>query len=128
MKKKKKTVTYKKEKESVLKGFVKECYNLLIQKRNELLKINFKNEITPILEVGDDIDIAQQTLGKEILHELSDTQRNLLDAIETAIEKIEKGEYGICEKCKKPIPKKRLKFLPWARYCIKCQINTEQKT
>jgi len=44
-----------------------------------------------------------------------------LKNINLALEKIKKGKYGICEKCKKPISAKRLKISPEARLCIKCQ-------
>jgi len=40
--------------------------------------------------------------------------------INLALEKIEKGNYGVCEKCKKKIPKERLLACPEARYCLKC--------
>jgi len=39
----------------------------------------------------------------------------------SALEKIKKGKYGICEKCQKSISFKRLKISPEARFCIKCQ-------
>lgn len=40
--------------------------------------------------------------------------------INSALEKIEKGKYGKCEKCGKSIPKERLKVYPEARLCLKC--------
>ncbi|MFH1575651.1 MAG: TraR/DksA C4-type zinc finger protein [Candidatus Nealsonbacteria bacterium] len=42
--------------------------------------------------------------------------------INIALEKIEKGKYGKCEKCGKPIEEKRLEVHPAARFCMKCQI------
>ena len=44
-----------------------------------------------------------------------------LEKVKESLEKIKKGKYGICEKCKKPISKGRLKAYPQAKYCIKCQ-------
>lgn len=41
--------------------------------------------------------------------------------IKKALRKIKKGNYGICEKCKKKISLKRLKILPEASLCKKCQ-------
>jgi RNA polymerase-binding transcription factor DksA len=46
---------------------------------------------------------------------------NSLKDINLALEKLKKGKYGICEKCKKPISQARLKVYPQARYCKKCQ-------
>lgn len=44
-----------------------------------------------------------------------------LKNINLALKKITKGKYGICEKCKKQIPIKRLKVYPEARTCLKCK-------
>ncbi len=41
--------------------------------------------------------------------------------IDLALEKIEKGKYGRCEKCGKKIDQKRLDVHPAARFCMKCQ-------
>jgi len=46
---------------------------------------------------------------------------NKLRNIDSALERIKKGKYGICEKCKKPISTKRLRISPEAKFCIKCQ-------
>jgi len=44
-----------------------------------------------------------------------------LKNIEEALEKISKGEYGVCEKCGKGIDIERLRACPEARTCLKCQ-------
>jgi len=44
-----------------------------------------------------------------------------LKNIDLALEKIKKGKYGICEKCRKEIPIARLKVSPEARLCLKCK-------
>jgi len=44
-----------------------------------------------------------------------------LKNINLALEKIEKGRYGNCEKCGKEIDEKRLKISPEARFCLKCK-------
>jgi DnaK suppressor protein len=44
-----------------------------------------------------------------------------LKEIDIALNKIKKGSYGICEKCKKNIPLQRLKAKPEALFCIDCQ-------
>jgi len=41
--------------------------------------------------------------------------------VNLALAKIKKGEYGRCENCGKKIEEKRLKILPAARICMKCQ-------
>ena len=41
--------------------------------------------------------------------------------INLSLKKLEKGKYGICERCKKNINTERLKICPEARLCINCQ-------
>jgi len=41
--------------------------------------------------------------------------------INSAFHKIKQGEYGKCERCKKPISLERLKIYPEARFCLKCE-------
>lgn len=43
-----------------------------------------------------------------------------------ALEKIENGNYGICEQCEEVIPIKRLKAIPDAKNCIACQKDLEE--
>ncbi|MDQ7773064.1 MAG: TraR/DksA C4-type zinc finger protein [Elusimicrobiales bacterium] len=78
-------------------------------------------------EVGDSIDQATQSLDKEILFELSDNERLMLEDIEAALRKIDRGVYGLCEQCQKPIAPKRLNALPSARYCLTCQAGAEKR-
>jgi len=84
-----------------------------------------KNMDMPEAEVGDPIDVAGQSMDKEILFELSGNSHNIIGQIEAALRKIEKGIYGRCELCRQPIPKKRIKALPFARYCVHCQTSSE---
>ena len=41
--------------------------------------------------------------------------RQTVDEIDAALERIVKGTYGICEYSGEPIPKERLRAIPWAR-------------
>ncbi|MCX7910797.1 MAG: TraR/DksA family transcriptional regulator [Endomicrobia bacterium] len=99
----------------------------LIEKYNELMKLHKTNNIELPTDIGDEIDMAEHNLDRELRRELSDTQINLLNLINAALEKIEKKEYGICSKCGEKIPKKRLETLPWTDLCIKCQKFTEEE-
>ncbi len=52
---------------------------------------------------------------------LSAQARAAVDEIDQALHKIDIGTYGICEKCATPIPKARLKALPYAALCVACK-------
>jgi len=51
---------------------------------------------------------------------LEDNLETSLNNVEAALKKIEKGKYGLCEKCGQPIDIKRLKVLPQAKHCLDC--------
>lgn len=40
--------------------------------------------------------------------------------VNLALDKINKGEYGLCEGCNKKIDENRLEVCPEARFCLKC--------
>ena len=44
-----------------------------------------------------------------------------LRLVEEALDRLDAGDYGICLACDEPIAEKRLRALPWARYCVACQ-------
>jgi DnaK suppressor protein len=104
--------------------------DLLSQKQDELSDIvhrkkeeqEFQQEEP---EIGDEADIATRSVEKEILFDITDSEKQNLDGIEAALRKIEKGVFGRCESCQKTIPRLRLEVMPWARYCIHCQSRNE---
>jgi DnaK suppressor protein len=44
-----------------------------------------------------------------------------VEEIDDAVRKIERKTYGACERCHQPIPKARLRALPFARLCVACK-------
>jgi DnaK suppressor protein len=52
---------------------------------------------------------------------LSAQARSAVEEIDRALAKIEAGTYGTCEQCGQPIPKARLKALPYATLCVACK-------
>jgi DnaK suppressor protein len=57
---------------------------------------------------------------------LVDSERKILVEVNEALRRIEDGTYGICEGRGEPIPKQRLKAIPWARYCVACATLLEK--
>lgn len=97
----------------------------LLAMREDLRKVVRNQEGLDTSDNGDSVDQASLSIEKELLFELSDNERLTLDQVEAALRKIEKGNYGLCESCQKPIAKPRLEALPFARYCINCQSSAE---
>ncbi len=46
--------------------------------------------------------------------------RTRLAEVESALERMDTGTYGICESCERPIPVERLMARPVARLCVAC--------
>ncbi len=47
--------------------------------------------------------------------------RSNLRDVERALDKIDRGTYGVCERCGRQISIERLEALPWAVLCISCK-------
>src|SRR5438105_13254929 len=52
---------------------------------------------------------------------LSAQARAAVDEIDRALTKIDSGTYRTCEGCGQPIPRARLKALPYAALCVQCK-------
>lgn len=99
---------------------------ILENKRQDILDTVKHNESNiATTEIGDELDVASQTFEREMMFELTNGERVVLDDIEAALRKIEKGEFSLCESCRKKIPSVRLNAMPWARNCIACQSRNE---
>jgi len=65
--------------------------------------------------MADELEEYESLLPVEHVLELK------LRDIDSALEKIKKEKYGICEKCGKEIEIERLKAIPEAKFCLKCK-------
>lgn len=71
----------------------------------------------------EDMSLRDSTGAQQIaLLEARTRQRNQLDE---ALRRLDDGTYGICEDCETPISPARLRAMPFARRCIKCQEQAE---
>jgi DnaK suppressor protein len=77
-------------------------------------------------EVKDAADQASDSYENELLYGFSDTERKYIEEIENALKRVENGTYGQCNSCGKLINIVRLRSLPFARLCIKCQEDNEK--
>src|SRR3989339_533535 len=110
-------------KSALTKSDLKTLRNILIEKRDDLsgVVMQKKHSELPENEIGDEVDRATSSVEKEMLFELTNTEKMILDTIEAAIRKMDHSDFGLCESCGKPVSLKRLKAMPWVRYCIDCQ-------
>ncbi len=71
-------------------------------------------------------DRAASSYTKEFLFSQSNNDRQLLQMVETALQRIREGAFGECVSCGNEINAKRLEAVPWTRYCIACQEKLEK--
>ena len=67
-----------------------------------------------------DTDVREQVGHATIEAQVKDMQKRV-EEIDNALKKINKNQYGYCERCKKPIPQARLRLIPEASFCIDCE-------
>lgn len=72
-------------------------------------------------------DVATDTYDREFSLGLVTNERQVLYEIDDAFKRIDDGTYGICEDCASLIAKTRLKAVPYARLCVKCQEKKEKR-
>jgi len=125
----------RKSKTSLTAAEIEKFKALLLAKRSEILdnvthmedetlrkqRSDLSNMPIHLADAGSDTFELENTLG------LVGSERKLLQEIDDALERIENNTYGICEGgTEHPIPKARLKAIPWARYCVKCASLSEK--
>ncbi|MET7709961.1 TraR/DksA C4-type zinc finger protein [Micromonospora sp. NPDC005413] len=49
-----------------------------------------------------------------------DAARRRLAELDVALQRVDDGTYGVCERCSRPIPPERLVARPSARTCVAC--------
>jgi DnaK suppressor protein len=78
------------------------------------------SHLTKFERVGDE-DLAQHSHEEFVSLQLNGLEYLQLRQVEEALDRLRAGDYGVCQRCEEPIPSKRLRALPWAKYCIRCQ-------
>jgi len=103
--------------------------NMLIKKLSELTSNIADKRVSGLQEFeeseSDIYDVCSQSYSKEQIYLLCEKDLRLLSEVEQALNKIDSGSYGLCEECEDPINEKRLKVVPWVRFCIQCQSKLE---
>jgi DnaK suppressor protein len=97
----------------------------LLRKRSEILGTGGIKPLQASMENNTrQGDMADQASGNNEVHiqlKLKQTDAKILQAIEEALWRMEKGTYGVCRDCGEPIAAARLNAIPWTRVCIACK-------
>jgi RNA polymerase-binding transcription factor DksA len=70
-------------------------------------------------------DLGTDSHEQDVSLGLMENETDELHEIQEAFERIKDGSFGLCETCRKKIPKERLKAIPYARLCVNCKKKEE---
>jgi RNA polymerase-binding transcription factor len=87
----------------------------------ERLREALKEEVDVDAEEGDP-DLIEREKNVALVSQLE----YKMEGIHAALRAIDKGSYGLCERCGKEISEERLKVKPDATLCVQCQSEVEK--
>jgi len=102
----------------------------ILLKRRDALRRALAGDLSLLRQLrteagGDIVDFALDSVQDEISSQLAEIESRELARIEKALQRMDEGQYGICEYCGCNIPMARLNALPYATLCVKCQREAE---
>ena len=108
----------------------------LVARRDEL-RAEYDQTLSEITELqrdrftdssGDDqVDVGTKTFEHEQEISLANSILNRITQVERALERLDAGGYGWCERCGDPIPVERLAAFPSATLCVSCKQLEERR-
>jgi DnaK suppressor protein len=113
-----------------LRSHYPEFRELLLRRQSEILprqqaaRANLNEQVME--SPGDEADVSVLDTSADYFLKLANNQQAELIAIRDALDRMDRGVYGICESCEEPISIERLRKLPYARYCIEDQSALEK--
>jgi RNA polymerase-binding protein DksA len=95
---------------------------ILLTKGDELRRhiADQREEMTLPREPDDEEAAAQWSVDRDLVMINLNRAILTLAEVQSALQSIEDGDYGVCRRCAKPISDARLKALPWTRLCLEC--------
>jgi YteA family regulatory protein len=98
---------------------------------NDLIEQMKRNGVLNNSEIASELsyyDNHPADLGTEIFdiekgRALKANEVSMLRKVESALDSVNNGKYGVCKMCGREINEERLDFIPYAEYCSECQKN-----
>lgn len=94
---------------------------LLAKRSQVMVGLGFKFDTLARMGRVAEEDQAQISHDEFVSLRLNSLDYAQLRLVEEALDRLDSGDYAICMACEQAIPPKRLRVVPWARYCVKCQ-------
>ena len=114
------------------RDFVAKMEKTLTEEKREIFNnlLSSSEDFKGIMEAMDSkdlADVASDDIDRKMIEAIGSQELKRLRMIDAALTKIRQGKYGICIKCSKKIPGKRLEALPYALMCIECKSADERR-
>ena len=104
-------------------------HNQLVDQANKLVEnaIRAMDELTEEEEYAtDEVDIANSLSSRELMTRFAGREQKMLRKIRYVLNRMNKGEYGVCEECGSEIGYRRLEARSVATLCINCKTTQER--
>ncbi len=98
----------------------------LLDRRAELRR-SMRIDHVQVEQHPDPMDQAKAIDARDDAARELERQRKTLAAVDAALLRLDRGEFGECLDCESPIPRKRLEAMPWAALCVRCQEEVETR-
>ncbi len=101
----------------------------MLQQQLEDLMSTARDNLQQLTDVRDNdadaLDLAVSESNRDFSLRMADRERKLMGKIRHSLQRMQEGEYGVCESCGDPITYKRLLARPVATLCIDCKTQAE---
>ncbi|MEN9722354.1 MAG: putative DnaK suppressor protein [Pseudomonadota bacterium] len=92
---------------------------LLLREKQNILNLSKNSRRNDLIissdDLADEVDLATSEIQQHLIFQMRDRERQMLHQIDSALQRIDNGSYGICEETDEPIELERLKLMPWTR-------------
>lgn len=116
---------------SMKKTELKRFKKILEEKRSALVtnaqSMNLESMMLDTNDLPDEMDLASSEGLQSFQFRLRGREKTFLEKIDRALQKIEAGEFGVCEECNEEISVKRLEARPETTLCIRCKEDQERQ-
>jgi len=106
--------------------------NILMERRKRLARA-VESELSPPSgehrgnSSADLLDAAIDSSIRDLAFQMASVGSTELENIDRALRRMAEGSYGVCNDCGEPIAETRMRALPFAELCVKCQAGFEKR-
>jgi RNA polymerase-binding transcription factor DksA len=105
----------------------KKLYQRLCAERDRLSERNFHTPAGTQVKTDDLAETGTEESDRSLLLVTANATQTTIHEVLDAINRIERGTYGICEVTGQPIEMDRMEAIPWTRYSIQGQQELEKQ-